>query len=644
MFSSGKSAQPWLTRAKQALWQVLSLWLLTWLSVCLPYSVDFGRLAPPLWLPAGFCLAQVMLRGWSCWPGLLLGLCLGQAWLLPQHVPLAVGMAAGQTVAALLAGQFLRVHSGQEPPFHRLSGVLLFLWCGVLANTLLANLPAYLLVTPSLLPSAGSPWPWLFSRWLGEVNGILTLTPALLFLSHASYRKQQLNPAGWLETALLSLSTLSLALVEFIWADFRHGVAASLWPLFLIALMWVAFRCRLALAYCLHAAVVVLAFVGVLLHNGAAYQDPGLSGIATAGMLLLVQSLGLLVFGALVAERRHAEDWLRRSNQTLEAKVAERTRQLAQSEARLKLMADASPFPLVMSHLDGGTLIYANAQAESLFQCQLNDTGRRVQDFYIDQEARKQVSRLLHGEGAVRDHEVRLHDAHGRQFWALISCSLVHSDQSLYVISGINDISERKRLEHSLHEANDALRQHVAEIESMHVGLREQVRRDPLTGLFNRRYLDEILPRLLAHMLALNGTVAVMMVDADHFKRINDNHGHPCGDAVLAALGAFLRDRFRSGDVVCRYGGEEFCILMPGMALDVASEKAEQLCADVRQLPIQALGQRLHITLSIGLSVCPLHGEDPASLIQAADAALYQAKAQGRDRVCLAGSSQPALF
>jgi integral membrane sensor domain MASE1 len=100
---------------------------------------------------------------------------------------------------------------------------VLFLWCGVLANTLLANLPAYLLVTSSLLPSAESHWQWLFSRWLGEVNGILALTPALLFLSHAPYRKQQLNPAGWLETALLSLSTLSLALVEFIWADFRHG-------------------------------------------------------------------------------------------------------------------------------------------------------------------------------------------------------------------------------------------------------------------------------------------------------------------------------------------------------------------------------------------------------------------------------------
>jgi hypothetical protein len=85
--------------------------------------------------------------------------------------------------------------------------------------------------------------------------------------------------------------------------------------------MWVVFRCRLALAYCLHGVIVLLAFVGVLLHNGLAYQDAGYSGIAAAGMLLLVQSLTLLVFGALVAERRFAEDWLRRANQTLEAKV-----------------------------------------------------------------------------------------------------------------------------------------------------------------------------------------------------------------------------------------------------------------------------------------------------------------------------------
>jgi diguanylate cyclase (GGDEF)-like protein/PAS domain S-box-containing protein len=643
MFLSGKAVKPWLGRLAQTLLLALLLWLLVLLTLQLPYSVEFGALALPLWLPAGLALALGVAQGWRCWPGLLLGFALANTMLLQHGVAHGLALAVVQSLSPLLAAGFLRSRLQHTPPFYRLSRVLLFLWCGVLANTLLSVLLAHLVLDYSVLPAGASRWNALFSRWLGEVNGILVLTPPILFLLLDAPVRSTSNPARWLESALLTWTSLCLAVVEFIVADFRHGVAAALWPLFFIALMWVAFRCRLALAYCLHGAIVLLAFVGVLLHNGLAYQDAGMSGIAAAGMLLLVQSLALLVFGALVAERRFAEDWLRRANQTLEAKVVERTRQLAQSEARLKLMADASPFPMVMNNLDGGGLIYANAQAESLFKCRLDELQHRVQDFYVDQETRKQVSTLLHVHGAVRDHEVKLHDAEGRQFWALVSCSVVHSDQALYVISGINDISERKRLERSLQEANDALRQHVAEIESLHVGLREQVRRDPLTGLFNRRYLDEILPRLLAHMLALNGTVAVLMLDADHFKRINDNYGHQCGDAVLAALGAFLRDRFRSGDVVCRYGGEEFCILMPGIALEAASDKAWQLCEAVRQLPIQAAEHRLHITLSVGLSVCPLHGEDPESLIHAADAALYQAKAEGRDRVCLAHSGQPAL-
>ena len=126
------------------------------------------------------------------------------------------------------------------------------------------------------------------------------------------------------------------------------------------------------------------------------------------------------------------------------------------------------------------------------------------------------------------------------------------------------------------------------------------------------------------------------MLDADHFKRINDTHGHKSGDRVLSALGAHLSDRFRSSDVVCRYGGEEFLILLPGSSLESAYAKAEELCREVRQMPIAIPGNTLHVTLSIGVAVYPLHGNDAESMIYAADAALYQAKHQGRDRVCAA--------
>lgn len=357
------------------------------------------------------------------------------------------------------------------------------------------------------------------------------------------------------------------------------------------------------------------------------------AGLADGLLLLACASgVGLLLGGGWLARER-------RSRSALQALLRERGNQLAESEARLRLLADAAPFPLVMNRLSGGELIYANVRAERLFQTKLRpERALRVQDFYVDPQERERVAGMLRQGLGVRDQEVRLKDAAGREFWALISCSVAKSDKVWYVINGITDISERKALEHSLQAANAVLRRKVDEIEHLQQDLREQVLRDPLTGLFNRRHLDDILPRVLSHMLALHRDVAVLMVDADHFKRINDTYGHRCGDRVLGALGAYFSDHFRSGDIVCRYGGEEFFVLLPGASLDAAHGKAQQLCQAVRELPIQAEGQTLGVTLSIGLAVCPLHGEDADSVVRAADLALYQAKQQGRDRVCVAAS------
>ena len=302
-------------------------------------------------------------------------------------------------------------------------------------------------------------------------------------------------------------------------------------------------------------------------------------------MMMLIQTTTLLVFGALAVELRRSEARLRGVNRQLEA-VRARTRELADSEARLRLMADAAPFPLAMNRLHGGELIYANARAEELFRDHLApERSLRVQDFYVDPAERERVSALLRLGGCVSDREVRLRAADGREFWALISCSVVKADDGWCVINGINDISERKRLEQDLLQANRALRQNLSEIETLQQGLREQALRDPLTGLFNRRHLDDILPRILSHMLALHRDVAVLMIDADHFKRINDNYGHPCGDAVLTALAAHLSDAFRSGDIVCRYGGEEFFVLLPGASLDAAYATRSSCAAKCARCP-----------------------------------------------------------
>lgn len=622
----------------------LGVWLALIVSAAMPQLAGLGQLVMPVWLHVGLGLAVAMRWGWRVWPGLLLGAALAYAHGLSLPLTDALGLSFGDTVAVLAAAALMRRRGGGVLPFFRLSRVLLFLCVGALGLSM-ATAGWHLLWWSYRLQSgflAG--FPYFMACGMAALTGVLMATPASLYLIVAEPLKLARPLAGRWETALMAVMVTVLAVAQFLLTDSRYGFMAALPSLFIIPLLWMAVRSRLSHAYWLSSLIALLAFAGVAMRNDGYYIDVGNSGVAAASMMLLVQSVSLLVFGALVAERRFAEDWLRRANHQLENKVAERTRQLAESEARLQLMADAAPFPMVMNRLDGGELIYANAQAESLFRHQLSGVdARRVQDFYMNPADREAVTAMLRGEGVVRDHEVRLRTRDGDGFWALISCSVIHSDGELLVISGVNDISERKRLESSLRAANQALQSHVTEIEGLQAGLREQLRRDQLTGLFNRRYLDETLPRLLAHSLALQRPVAVMMVDADHFKRINDNYGHQCGDAVLGALGAYLRDHFRSGDLVCRYGGEEFCILMPGIELEAAAAKAQQLCDAVRELPIVTMEQTLTVTLSIGLAVAPLHGEDTESLVHAADQALYAAKQSGRDRVCVALRHQRAL-
>lgn len=167
--------------------------------------------------------------------------------------------------------------------------------------------------------------------------------------------------------------------------------------------------------------------------------------------------------------------------------------------------------------------------------------------------------------------------------------------------------------------------------------LRMQSIRDPLTGLFNRRYMDESLKRELARAGRREYSFAVVMADIDHFKLFNDQHGHQAGDVILQALSAYLAGSVRGEDVVCRYGGEEFVIILPEMVADNASKRINEICKGVRQLTVEYRDQHLGgLTVSIGVACYPQHGKDASSLLQSADQALYIAKKAGRDRVVLA--------
>ncbi len=164
--------------------------------------------------------------------------------------------------------------------------------------------------------------------------------------------------------------------------------------------------------------------------------------------------------------------------------------------------------------------------------------------------------------------------------------------------------------------------------------LRIQSIREPLTGLFNRRYLEESLSRELARCARRGLPLAVMMLDLDHFKRFNDTHGHPGGDALLAGFGKLLQGLSRQEDIACRYGGEEFTLILPEASPQAALERAEQIRVAVEAMRVQHLGTDLPpVTVSIGLAFAPDDGSDPESLVRHADRALYKAKSRGRNRV-----------
>jgi len=168
--------------------------------------------------------------------------------------------------------------------------------------------------------------------------------------------------------------------------------------------------------------------------------------------------------------------------------------------------------------------------------------------------------------------------------------------------------------------------------------LRQQSIRDPLTGLFNRRYLEEALAIEIERAKRNNGPFSIIMLDLDHFKLFNDTHGHESGDTVLRVLGTFLQRHVRGGDIACRYGGEEFTLILPGTSVEAAQQRAEQLCEDVRALKVDFNSQILGpLTLSVGVATFPEHGESGEMVLQAADVALYKAKNAGRDRVVVAG-------
>ena len=170
--------------------------------------------------------------------------------------------------------------------------------------------------------------------------------------------------------------------------------------------------------------------------------------------------------------------------------------------------------------------------------------------------------------------------------------------------------------------------------------LREQALRDPLTGLYNRRYLEESLNREVSRVKRSGRSIGLIMMDIDHFKQCNDRFGHVAGDAMLRAVGQYVLSLARGEDILCRYGGEEFVLVMTHASSRAVLERAEALRIGARQLKVEHEGRDIGpVTLSVGIAMLPDHGESGQAALKVADAALYHAKQAGRDRVVMGNAN-----
>jgi diguanylate cyclase (GGDEF)-like protein len=222
--------------------------------------------------------------------------------------------------------------------------------------------------------------------------------------------------------------------------------------------------------------------------------------------------------------------------------------------------------------------------------------------------------------------------------------------KSVAGLENFNAQLERRLSEYAaqLMAARSALEQEVTkriwaekELTEANLRLHDEAVRDALTGLHNRRYLEESLNREMSRARRSGRSIGVMMIDIDHFKQCNDTFGHAAGDAVLHALGQHLLSLTRGEDILCRYGGEEFVLVMTNASARAAWERAEALRVGAQELKVEHESRQIGpVTLSIGIALLPDHGESGRAVLQVADAALYQAKQMGRNRVVLGGGLQ----
>ena len=327
----------------------------------------------------------------------------------------------------------------------------------------------------------------------------------------------------------------------------------------------------------------------------------------------------VLLVGVLWRQWRRSSqlgDSLAELNHTLEDRVAHRTGQLQETARQIHAILDASPIAVALLRLSDHEMLFANQRFRRYFPAAIgeDDATLRFASLFANDAAADDFWHLLGRSRSLEDYEVQLNNCDGAAYgWSLVSVRELVMDAEPVLLFWAYDISTRKELE---------------------ADLRQLAHTDPLTGVLNRRAFTQRSAECIAAARRQHRPLAVLMLDIDHFKRVNDRYGHATGDVAIQRVASLALRGLRPLDLLGRLGGEEFGILLPETTEEEALAIAERLRLAVAAEPLMLDEAGVALTLNVSIGLTSLRaGDDPESLCRRADYALYAAKRGGRNRV-----------
>jgi len=576
----------------------------------------------PSWPSASIAIAAALLGGWRYAPGIFIGSVVVNQWLYGPPAVLTLGVSVTNVVGPVAAAAVLRGATDARLPFDRLHDVMRFLAYGVGLHAAITATGGTAATWSAELHGVREV-PVLWLRWfLSDAGGVLFFGPTVLLW----WCRPGLPGKGGSRVAFAMLTGALVLLSACIFFDLILPTAGLIGlPCILVPfLLWGALRFSPREAAIWLSLIAIVATAGTVHGTGPFGPDSEFPGMASIGLMLLAFAMSVLPASALVQERRAANRALHDANRALEARVAERTgeleRELVQRRETERLVAILRQ-ALDDSHMlfflidSAGCVHYMNNRAVEVTGQQLVPgaplTVHDVWPALSERDWGGHWSRIRRGETAPYETELRA--GTGELMHVEVTPHYTRIDGTEYDLAVVQDITDRKRVREEL---------------------AHRAAHDPLTGVFNRRAWFQRAHEEVARARRHGRSLAVLMLDLDHFKPVNDTHGHDAGDRVLCAFSTVCRTVMRDNDILARFGGEEFIVLAPDTDRSAALALAERLRATVAaarfgdgvQVPVT-------LTLSIGVAAWAPGDATIEPAIARADQQLYVAKRAGRNRV-----------